>query len=212
MSRCGLYTLALMMILCLTGCSQSGRFSDADMDVYERIHQYYGEMRSYFAEVRLTVKGNKTENVYELEQYEKGEDKTRTRVLAPERLRGVETVQNGERAQVRLDGEDPRALDVARAEELDYCFVSHFLRLYYQSEETAVQVSAADEGGTTLLETRLPALSARRSRVSMLVDNRTLAPKSITVYDLGGNVVLMAEFIKFAYNEPIDDKIFEIVS
>lgn len=188
------------------------RFSDADMGIYEKIHRYYSKMQSYSAEVRLAVKGNKTENVYELEQYALGADKTLSRIKSPEALHGLETVTSGDRTQVRYGGTEQHRLDVAASEDVDVSFVTCFLRYYYQSEETAVSVSASDSGGTTLLETELPPESARRKKASMLIDNKTLAPKNITVYDMGGNIVFIAEFVKFVYNDTVKDKIFEIAS
>ena len=214
MAKCRLLALTLMIMLFLDGCARGGGLSDKDVGVYEKIHHYYSKMDSYSALVTLTVKGNKTENSYRLEQYAKGTDKTLSRIVSPEFLKGVETVRNGEIAQVRYSGEKQRRLEVAASKDIDCSYVSSFLRYFYQSEETAVSVSASEEagGGTTLLETELPRVSARRSKATMLVDNRTLAPKNITVYDMGGNIVFIAEFDKFRYNDTIKDEIFEIAS
>ncbi len=216
MAKCKLFALALMIIAAaaLVACGHRMNFSDEDMDIYEKIHRYYSKMESYSAQVTLTVKGNKTENIYKLEQYAKGEDRTLSRIVSPEELNGLETVTNGEMAQVRFGGEKPRQLDVTASKDMDCTFISYFMRYYYQSEDTVIQVNTGQENteGTTLLETELPPVSARRSRASLLVDNRTLAPKCITVYDMGGNIVLIAEFDKFVYNDTIQDEIFEIAS
>ena len=183
------------------------------MGIHEKIHHFYTKMDSYSAQVRLKVKGNKTENEYVLEQYAKGTDKTLARVISPEILKGTETITNGERSAMRLPNTKVSQEETETSKDLDCSFVNHFLRFYYQSEETVLQVSGVGNAdGTTLLETELPPINARRSKASMLVDNQTLAPKNITVYDMGGNIVFIAEFEKFVYNDSIKDEIFEIAS
>lgn len=209
--RCRLFLLTLMISLFLSGCNGGVGFSDDDLGIYEKIHHYYSKMESYSARVRLTVRSNKTDNVYELEQSVKGSDKALSRILSPDSIKGLETVRNGDKVTVRFGDSDKNELAVEASEDIDLSYVSNFFSLYYRSEETAVSVSSREENaGTTLLETDLPAESARRQKASMLVDNRTLAPKNITVYDMGGNVVFIAEFIEFVYNDKVEDKIFDI--
>ncbi len=203
--------LTLMIILLFSGCNANTKFSDDDLGIYEKIHRYYNKMESYSAKVRLNVKGNKTDNVYMIEQKVKGIDKTLSKVLSPESIKGLETVRNGENIKVRYPDDKNHELALEVSSDLDLSYLTGFLSLYYRSEETAVSVSAHSEGAsTTLLETELPDKSKRRQKASMLVDNKTLAPKNITVYDMGGNVIFIAEFVEFVYNDKIDDKIFEI--
>lgn len=203
--------LALMIILIFGGCNANKKFSEDESGIYEKIHRYYNKMESYSAKVVLTVKGNRGENVYELEQKVAKNDKMLSSVLSPDNVKGIQTVKNGERVKVIYNGKEKRELESEASADLDLSYVNNFFSLYYRSEETAVSVSANDKkGGTTLLETDLTDKSARRQKASMLVDNQTLAPKNITVYDMGGNVVFIAEFVEFRYNDKIDNEIFEI--
>lgn len=211
MVRCRLVLLTLMISLCLSGCEGNVNFTDEDLDIYEKIHHYYNKMESYSAYVKMTVKSNKTENIYEMEQMSAGAKKM-TKIISPEHLSGIMTVKDGEKTQVVYAGNKEHKLSVPVSEDIDYSFVDNFMSLYYRSEETAVTTVAQDEGETTLLETELPLKSARRRKASMLIDNKTLAPKNITVYDMGGNIVFIADFVKFVYNDNIKDEIFEIVS
>ncbi len=213
MRKCRQCVLTLMIIFCLSGCSSGFLMTDSEAGIYEKIHHYYQKMASYSARLRMRVYGNKTENIYEVEQYVKGSDKSLLRITAPEDIAGVETVTNGENMVVRKGKADAHALVLSAQKELDICFLGTFLRYYYHSEETAVSVSSSgDSGGTTLLETNLPQVEEGKCRATLLVDNKTLAPKSITVYDAGGNIKLLAEFTEFVYNDAIDDIIFEMES
>ncbi len=211
MVRCRLILLTLMISLCLCGCEGSVNFTDEDLGIYEKIHRYYSKMESYSAYVKMTVKSNKTENVYEMEQLSAG-DKKITKIVSPEQLSRIMIITDGDDVQVIYSGSKEYKLSVPLSEDIDYSFVDNFMSLYYRSEETAVTTVAQEESGTTLLETELPLESARRRKASMLIDNKTLAPKNITVYDMGGNIVFIADFVKFVYNDNIKDEIFEIVS
>ena len=204
--------LTLMIIPALSGCKGTMNFSDADMDVYEKIHKRYNEMESYSAQVRLTVKSNKTEKTYLLRQYAKEPGKYRTEILEPESMKGLVTVQNGESVKLTKPDTD-KVITAPAEEELDYTFVNNFFKLYYKSEETAIDVVAGADGGasgTTLLETELMPAEAHRKKATMLIDNKSLKPKNITVYDMGGNINMIAEFSDFVYNDNCKDEIFRI--
>ena len=167
-------------------------------------------MESYSAKVLLTVKGNRGDNVYELEQKVSKDNKMCSCVLSPDNIKGIKTVKNGDKVKVIYNGKEKHELESEASADLELSYVNNFFSLYYRSEETAVSVSAnSEKSATTLLETDLSDKSARRQKASMLIDNQTLSPKNITVYDMGGNVVFIAEFVEFKYNDKIDDKIFE---
>ncbi|MBQ4516110.1 MAG: hypothetical protein II978_04895 [Clostridia bacterium] len=209
--KCRLLLLALMIILIFGGCNANKRLSDDESGIYEKIHHYYNKMESYSAKVVLTVKGNRGDNVYELEQKVLKNDKMLSCVLSPDDVKGIQTIKNGEKVKVIYNGKEKHELESEASADLDLSYVNNFFSLYYRSEETSVSVSAnVEKGGTTLLETDLSDKSTRRQKASMLIDNNTLTPKNITVYDMGGNVVFIAEFVEFKYNDKIDDKIFEI--
>lgn len=211
MAKCRLILLTLMISLCLCSCEGSSNFTDEDLGIYEKIHRYYNKMESYSAYVKMTVKSNKTENVYEMEQMSAG-NKKMTKLVSPEHLSGIMTITDGDNTQVIYSGSKEHKLSVPVSEDIDFSFVDNFMRFYYRSEETAVTTTAQSESETTLFETELPLDSARRRKASMLIDNKTLAPKNITVYDMGGNIVFIAEFVNFVYNDNIKDEVFEIVS
>lgn len=209
--KCRLLSLALMIILIFGGCTANKKFSDDESGIYEKIHRYYNKMESYSARVVLTVKGNRGDNVYEIEQKVSQDNKMCSSVLSPDNVKGIQTIKNGDKVKVIYNGKEKYELDSEASSELNLSYVNNFFSLYYRSEETSVSVNAnIEKGGTTLLETDLTDKTTRTQKASMLIDNETLAPKNITVYDMGGNVVFIAEFVEFKYNDKIDDKIFEI--
>ncbi|MBQ9914858.1 MAG: hypothetical protein IJO50_01810, partial [Clostridia bacterium] len=86
-----------------------------------------------------------------------------------------------------------------------------FFSLYYRSEDTALEVSSRTEtAGSILLETVCIPKESSRYRISLLCDTKSLEPKTLTVYDMGGNIRTKAEFSNFSYNPSFDSSVFVI--
>ena len=193
--------LALMTTVCtISACSVRGGFGDRDMDIYEKIHRYYSEMERYSAKLTFTVFSNKTENQYMAEQKSIGNDKFYTTITNGDRALSVTTITNGEKTKTLTEGSD-YSLTVPSAEVTGLLFVNRFFTAYYSSEETVLTAGGAAKGNVTVLETELSLNRTNFAKMTLTVDNKTLAPKTLTVYDLGGKEVLKGEFSEFIYND-----------
>ncbi len=201
--------LVLLTLMITTGCSSPMHFNDSHMDIYKRIHHTYSRMTSYTAEVKLTVKGNKTENNYLLTQEFKEPQMSAVTIKEPAHMEGLKTVINGDKVLIFAKNAEQKVF--ATAEQVpNVLFVHEFFSLYYKSEETAIHVSAEEDGKTLLLETECSPQTSGAYKVTMLLDTKTLHPKTITVFDAGGNVRQMAEFLSFTYNPSLQEDIFTI--
>lgn len=203
----------LLTLMMMTGCVSRMNFTDADMDIYEKIHKKYMNMNSYSAIVNLTVFSNKTQNSYRLTQYAKAPGLYRIEFTEPENTAGTVIVQNSGRVKIFAESGarstmSPLVTDAAK--DLSCLFVNNFFELFYKSEKTSINVLKTNEGRTTVLETDLIPPSASRCRAAVIIDNSTLEPISVTIYDLGGNTVTIAEFSEFKYNAEIHDEKFLI--
>ncbi len=200
--------LCFLTLMITTGCVPMMKLSNQEADIYQKIHRKFSQMTAYTATVKLTVKNNRTEQVYEMHQAVKTPEYARTELVAPTELSGVVTVYAGNELLVRrADGEEPLRLE-AKEGYSDF-FIHDFFARYYQSEDTALIVSAGTgESETMLLETVANPESSSRYKITMLLDTKKLEPKTITVYDIGGNVRMIAEFSDFCYNPALHDGMF----
>lgn len=200
--------LTLMITACLVCGCVSSRISDSDMDIYKKIHTYYSKMDCYSAKVAFSCFSNKTENHYTAEQKAMGNDKLFMRVHVPEKDFSVTTISNGEKTKTLTDG-SAYAVTVPNADTLNLLFISQFFNLYYASEDTFLAVNSSAKGNVTLLETAVSSPGTSVSKVTLSIDNKTLAPQTLIVYDLAGNVTTSATFSDFRYNDKsITDKDF----
>ncbi|MBQ2695672.1 MAG: hypothetical protein IJF61_00030 [Clostridia bacterium] len=210
MHRLRFLLVMFLCFVCVTGCTTAPTLSDREANIYRQLHKKFSRMKSYGATVKLTVKGNKTENIYTITQKVKSPEQAVVTIKEPASLAGVTTVFSGDSVSVSAF-EDELPLTVPAQDSLQDIFVNHFFSLYYQSEETALSVSATEENrGTILLETAMTPKSTERYKITMLCDTKTLEPKTITVYDVGGNIRMVAEFLEFSYNPSFDSSLFVI--
>lgn|GEM_PF-1146778 len=197
----------IFMLMISTGCVPHQIMGDADVDVYQKLHKKYSNMASYTATVQFTVKSNKTDNTYLVHQKVKKPDLALFSIAEPEELAGLVTVYNGH--QVILHSGDEEPLSLTASHVMDDTFLHNFFSLYYQSEETVVSTQGGErDGSAILLKTMAVPTDAERHAISLLLDAKTLEPKMLTVYDVGGNIRMIAEFLEFCYNPPIEDEVF----
>lgn len=209
--RRGIFFFTLMILTLLTACETAQKLNDRDADIYTRIHNQYVRLSSYTAEVTLTVRSNKTENVYQCRQFYAADNKYRTELLSPDTVSGLVTIINGDRAYTGLpDGQD-YTFEQLSDQTSDILFIDQFFANYYKSEETAIHVTGQpDETRYTVLQTDVIGQNARSYTMSLAIDNDTLLPHKLSVYDMGGQETVTAEYRNVKLNEALDESLFVI--
>lgn len=202
------FFLTLMISLSASGCSRP--FSDSDMDIYEKIHKKYNELTSYSADLDLTVFSNKTENQYFASQKFLSPDKYYTRVTDKDGTFSVTTITNNAVTKTAADGSE-YSLTIPSEEYLSLLFLNNFFRAYYSSEETSLSVDTSTiSSDKTVLSVSVAENELSIARVDLSVDNKTLAPYSITVYDANDKKLAYAKYENFKFNDKIDESTFYI--
>lgn len=197
----------LMIMLAFSGCSNM----KISYDVYERLYQAYNSMVSYEAEVEVTSFSNHSKNVYVAKQYFKDPDKMRSDVLSPQTVEGVQTVINGDRAQILQPGSGGNlTLSELKNGDSNFLFLNTFFSLYYKSENTSVGVNNTAEGGMIVLETETGLSNPYRSNMRLKVSSKTLNPVQMDILGKDGEVYMTVIYKSFTPNQSIDDSLFEI--
>ncbi|MBR5236062.1 MAG: hypothetical protein IKW06_01635 [Clostridia bacterium] len=209
-SRCYVVIyIAVMLLMICTGCTQQNPLTDRDADIYQRIHKKFSRMTAYTARVEVTVYSNKTENTYLIKELMKDSQGAQLMIEKPESVQGTITRYHNGQVTMMNAGQES-AVSVPAAEAYHDIFIDQFFALYYQSEKTAINTSSAGTEGANslLLETIAVPDASHRHRLTLLIDATRLEPQVLTVYDVGGNIQLIAKFIEFQYNPSIDDSLF----
>ena len=191
-----------------SACSPLGSLSDSDMNIYEKIHSYYNKMECYSANLEFTVYSNKTENKYVASEKALGNDKFYMKTTSPKSDLSVTTISNGKKTKTLTEGSD-YSVTLPSNDALCLLFVNTFFKTYYSSEETVLTVNKASEGNVTILETTLSPISKNAAKIQLSINNDTLAPEEITVYNIGGNPWIKGKFSDFKYNDKeINESVF----
>lgn len=200
--------LTLMISLSMSACTRS--FSDRDMDIYEKIHKTYSKMESFSADLDLTVFSNKTENRYFVAQKYSAPDKFFTRVTDTDATFSVTTITNGKVTKTFADGSE-YSLTIPSEDYGSLLFVNNFFRAYYLSQQTSISVDASlTKSDKTVLDVEIPDNDLCIRNVSLSIDNKTLAPHSMTGYGEDESKLFVARFDNFKFNDKIDDTIFNV--
>lgn len=205
-----LLLVAVFLTLMITACSPAKLLTANETEIYRRLHQKYSRMESYSATVQVKIYSNKTENQYVMTQQVKNPDLALITITEPAALKGCKTLLDGDRVLVSAFP-DETALSLPADSRPNTLLLNEFFSLYYQSEKTALEISSpAGDTGSILLETACIPEEAHRYRMTLLCDTKTLEPKVLTVYDMGGNIQKQTEFLKFSYNPSFDSSVFMV--
>ncbi len=208
MQRFSALSAIMITIFLLAGCGRMPILSDREAGIYTQLHKKFSRMESYAATVKLTVKSNKTENTYTMTQKVKSPNQAVVTLNEPASLAGVTTVLSGDFVSVSA-GNEITPLQVSARETINHFLLTDFFATYYKSEDTALSVSSTPDGqGTVLLETALIPDTSRQYKMSLLCDASKLEPKTLTIYDVGGNIRMIAEYSDFSYNPSLDESLF----
>lgn len=198
---------AVAAMLVLASC----RSSDGGLSVMERIQKQLNEMESYRCTAQLTRISNKGENVYDIKQYYKSSGEYRLEMTGPEGVAGNYTVYNGETVcqyNPRVSGRVIK--DVPASQMRNELFLGQFVKNYMNSEEVAVETAAVNLNRCTVLEAVIPGGFQYTATEKLWVDEETILPVKLVIYDNEGGERYILEYKDFEFNVELDDKLFEI--
>ena len=79
-----------------------------------------------------------------------------------------------------------------------------------QSEEVSIAVSKTDESRCTVLEAVIPGENKFTSTEKLWIDNETITPVKLVIYDSEGKEKYVVEYNEFQFNPDFEDGIFNI--
>ena len=201
-------TLAAAM---LAGCGIWRKQADTKVEpnAYARIQKALTEMQSYKSSASVEYISNKGSNVYDVMQACRTTGEYRVEVIGPESVSGNVTISDGVTIyQFNQNISGKVSVGVKENQERSEIFVTSFVRNYLSSQEVSVSVSNFGEGKCTVLEAIVPGEHPYLSSEKLWVDNETLKPVKLCIYDPDGSERIVVVFKTFDYNVELDDELF----
>ncbi len=200
--------ISLILIAILAACTAKGGEVMSDM---EKIQKQFLEMKNYACIATVEHISKRGTKSYETKQYYKKTGEYRLEMLAPENIKGIITTYNGKTiCQYNPNVESKIRKDLESSEYVDEMFLGAFIENYLKSEETSIAVSKFDKAKCTILEAVIPGNHKYLSTEKLWVDNETLLPKQLVIYDKDGSERIRVTYGEFQWNVELEDKIFNI--
>ncbi|MDR0273097.1 MAG: hypothetical protein LBI27_07255 [Clostridiales bacterium] len=209
-----IFMAVLLALVFAVGCAGSGLRGPADAEeisAFERVQRMLMELESYQTIATVEYRSNKGTNTYETIQYAKISGEYRVEVTAPEHVSGSVTAFDGHQIlqfNSRVNGRV--TLMTRETPERSEILLTSFIKNYLQSEEVSVSVSDMDEGVRTVLEANIPGEHPYLSTARLWVDNTTLNPVKLVIFDRDDAERIIVTYHVFERNTTLNDTLFTI--
>ncbi len=201
--------LMAALLVNLAGCF--GRGTAAEATAYEKIQKMLVDLTSYRCRATVEYKANKGSNTYETMQHGRATGEYRVEVTGPERVAGSVTCSDGGHIYQYSSKVNGRvSLLVKETQERSEIFLTSFIKNYLTSQEVSISVANMEEGQCTVLEAAIPGSHPYLSTEKLWVDNETLTPVKLVIYDPDGAERIIVTYGAFEYNVELDDSLFTV--
>lgn len=203
-------TLTLFVVGCKSKVQKESEMLNAQT-TYEKVQNTLINLKSYKSEATVKYISNKSQNEYETLQHCKTSGEYRIEVIGPEKVSGNVTLFDGKNiAQYNPKIGGKILVTAKESQERSEIFLNSFLKNYLNSEEVSLSVSKLDEGVCTVLEAIVPGDHPFLSTEKLWVDNTSLRPVKLVVYDKEGSERLIVTYKNFDYNVELEDSLFVV--
>ena len=196
----------LGVALVLAGCAAP---SQDNRSAYERVREMLLGLEAYGAEASVEYISNRGSNVYETLQIATADGRYRVEVVGPESVAGNITVFDGQtitQLNPRISGRV--VVGVRENPERSEIFLTSFIRNYMASQESAVSVGSFGQSNLTVLEAIVPGDHPYMASSRLWVDNDSMAPTRMVIYDQEGAERVIITYRSFDPNPSIDSGTF----
>ena len=214
MRRIFLAVIMAFVLLFATACGTQGLRGPAneeEINTFEQILLKLTEMQDFRAIATVEYHSNKGINVYETVQHARITGEYRVEVTAPENVAGSVTASDGRQIfqfNSRVNGRV--SLQVNETPERSEIFLTSFVRNYLQCDEISVSVADMEQGLRTVLEATVPGGHPYLAISRLWVDNETLLPVKLVVFDQDDAVRIVVTYHVFEFNVALDDGLFSL--
>ena len=207
-------TTLLALLILFTACTADGLRRPADsqeISAFEQVQRMLIELQDFRAIATVEYHSNKGTNTYETVQQARITGEYRVEVTGPPHVAGSTTASDG-RQIVQFNSRVEGRVSVMQQEspERSEIFLTSFIRNYLQSAEVSVSVSDMDEGIRTVLEATVPGSHPYLATQRLWVDNDTLLPVKLIIFDPDGAERVVVTYHVFEYNVDLDDALFSL--
>lgn len=203
-----LFLIIIAVFIFIMGCSENN--ISRSQSTYQKINNMLTNLKSYQANTTIKYISNKNTCEYKISQYCKA-DKYKIKITAPANSAGNITLFDGEKiCQFNSKLNDRVLISQKDKFERSEIFLTSFIKNYNKSLETSVTVSNISKQPFTILEAEIPGEHPFICSEKLFINNQTIKPEKLIIYDHQENERVIVMFDDFTYNPELSDSIFEL--
>ena len=199
----------LAAVLLLAGCR--GGAVSGNQSAYEKVQAMLIGLTSFRSEATVEYKSNKGSNVYETTQHCKSTGEYRIEVTGPRKVAGNVSVSDGKTiSQFNSNISGTITITTKENQERSEILLTNFIKNYVNSQEVSISVANISSNECTVLEATIPGDHDYIASEKLWVDNNTLKPAQLIIYDRQGSERIIVTYNTFEYNVELEDGLFKV--
>ncbi len=202
--------LCLVLIFTLASCDKLGTTKISKEEAYENAHEKYMSLEAYRAKAYVTYIANGKEVKFLTNQISNMNGQYRIELIEPENVAGSTTISDG-KAIYQFNERVSKDVYISNTESLERIeiLLTSFMKNYKQSDNVSV-VSNLDESLYTMLEAKIGGDHPLISLEKLWINNETLEPEKLVIYDKNNIETIRIEYIEFEFNPTLDQNLFQV--
>lgn len=195
----------IIFVFIFMGCSNE-KISD-----YDKIQKKLMEMTDYSCEAEIKYISNKGENIYQTKQWASSDGRYRIETLSPDDVKGGIILFDGKMIwQYNPQINSKVSLNTPDKPERTQINIFTFLNNMVKSQDVGVESATLDESLYTVFEAKIPGSSKFFSYEKLWIENKTMLPSKLEIYDTDDKTRAEITFKNFEYNPKLEDSIFTL--
>ena len=201
--------ILLLALALLAACTQEP--TEPEPSIYQQIQQKLTNLQTYRTRATVEYISNRGSNTYETIQHAKITGEYRIEVTGPENVSGNVTSFDGQHIFQFSSRVNGRVTILPReSKERSEILLTSFIKNWAASQESSVSVANINESLLTVLEATIPGNHPYLAIQKLWINNETLLPVKMTIYDPNGNERVIVTYHNFEYNIELDNRLFTI--
>lgn len=195
----------LTSVLIFSGCG------DKKISDYDKIQKNLMSMTGYTCNAEIKYISNRGENTYQTTQWVLSDGRYKIETSAPDSVKGGIILFDGKMLwQYNPQLNSRVSLHTPDKPERTQINIFTFLNNMVNSQDVGVESASLDESLYTVFEAKIPGSSKFFSSEKLWVENKTMLPARLEIYDTEGETRVEAAFTNFEYNPEIPDSVFSL--
>ncbi len=177
---------------------------------YQNVTKMLLGLETYAMSGTVTYISNNESNTYKMLQYGKIDGTYRIEMLEADGSKLTTIYDTKTIFQYNNQMKDVINITTNENSERSELFITKFIKNYETSNNVSVLVSTLNNSPCTVLEATIPGNNHYFASEKLFVDNSTLLPKKLVVYDENNLERIVVEYEQFVINPTLDEEIFAV--